>query len=235
MPVLDSERQIAPRSALRYRPLHTDQAQPGSIGARKRRSQPDARITTAPARADDLDTEDCPPAPRPLPALRRKSTTTSPQTRTHLHPLFWLGVGALTLLVLWLGVSQLVNWGNGVLDDIKYGNPRTFQMDAVLGHHDSSAHPTHLLALNLHGEILVEEFPGGDVSQARSYILTTLAGPGSDQVIVTLRLIDPGHTGKPDLLVQVGPSESLLVNDQGSFRPPTPAERQQLLPFLQQG
>jgi len=106
-------------------------------------------------------------------------------------------------------------------------------MDAVVGHHDDPAHPTHLLALNLRGEILLEEFPGGDVSQARSYILTTLAGHGSDLAVVTLRLIDPGHTGKPDVIVAVGDLLSILINDQGSFRPPTPGERQQILPYLQ--
>jgi hypothetical protein len=156
--------------------------------------------------------------------------------RGRFHPLFWFGAGLLVLLLLIIGASQLIAWGTVKWDDWRYGNPRTFQMDALVGHHDDPAHLTHLLAINLHGEIILEEFPGGNVSQAKSYILTTLAGPDRDLAVVTLRLIDPGHTGRPDLVVMVGNATSVLINDhdQGGFRPPTPVERQQLLPFLQQ-
>jgi hypothetical protein len=91
------------------------------------------------------------------------------------------------------------------------------------------------MALNLSGQIIVEVFPSGDASRMKAYTLTTLSGPGSDRDIVTLRLIDPEHTGKPDIVVQVGESVSLLVSDgQGGFRPPTFEERWQLLLYLQQ-
>jgi len=231
MPILDTDRPSTPRSALRYRPAHPDEA--GPVPGMKRRSRPDARASAAKVAQDDLEEEErLPRRPASLSAPRR-GTALVAHVKRRFHPMFWLGVGALVLLLLWVGISQLVTWGGNTLNDLRYGYPRTFQMDAVISHHDDPAYPTHLLALNLHGEIILEEFPGGDVSQARSYLLTTLVGPGSDQAVVTLRLIDPLYTGKPDVIVTVGDLLIILVNDQSGFRPPTPSERQQLLPYLQ--
>ena len=216
MPVLDPERAM-PRSALRYRPIAvTDQTQPGHLVTRPRRHAP-----------DDLEGE-----------REQFSRSNVPvqhvPTRRRFHPLFWVGLILFVTVLLWVGISQAVTWGTNELDTLRYGTTRTFQMDVLLGNGDSQAHPSHLLALNLHGEIILEVFPSGDVTHVQSYILTTLTGPGSDQAVVTVQLFDPNHTGKPDLIVHVGAMESLLINDQGSFRPPTPLERQTLLPLLQQ-
>jgi hypothetical protein len=133
MPILDTERPIAPRSALRYRPIN--QAGPAPVVVR--RSRPDALTTAANIAPDDLDEEEYLPR-RPAPTPRRSA-------RRRLHPLFWLGVGALTLIVLWIGISQLLNWGNNVWDDWRFGYPRIAQMDGVLGIGDDIAHPSHLL------------------------------------------------------------------------------------------
>lgn len=224
MPAVDTERATMPRSALRYRPVQTDQARPGQPISRR-------RPFTTPALPDILEDE---VETSPPPAQRRKPNVSSRQVQRKRHPLFWLGVGTLLLLGLWVGVTQLAIWGTNKLNDLRYGYPRVFQMDVVLGHQDSTTHPTHLLALNLHGEILLEEMPGGDVSKARSYILTSLAGSGSDLLPVTAQLLPhPNRPGQPDLVVQVGDTVVLMINDQGKFRPPTPAERQQLLSLLQ--
>ena len=226
MPVLDTERTAMPRSVLRYRPIHVDaQNHPGQPVVRSRRNIPDARQTVAPFAPGDLGQEETPRRSRP--ATRQAAPVIRPQR--HFHPLFWLGLGLLALVLGWIGLNQAVTWGTGELNTLQYGTTRTFQMDAFLGNGDSQAHPSHLLALNLNGEILLEVFPSGDVSHVQSYILTTLTGPGSDEVVVTIQLFDPGHTGKPDLIIHVGEIESLLVSAQGSFRPPTPEERQQLL------
>jgi hypothetical protein len=227
MPILDRERPIAPRSALRYRPIHSERTGPVPIASR--RSRADALAIAAKIAPDDRDEEEY-----TLPTPRRGSASTAPRRR-RLHPFFWLGMGALTLALLWLAIAQLVAWGGRTWDDLRYGYPRITQMDGVLGNGDSAASPSHLLALNLKGQILIEVFPSGDVSRAKIYVLTQLSGPDSDREVVTLRLIDPAHTGKPDIVVEVGETVSLLINDgQGGFRPPTLQERLQLLPYIQQ-
>lgn len=234
MPVLDTERQSTPRSALRYRPIHTEQVRSTPVVSRSRRSRAEDTVHTTPSlRLSDIEQGEGQAQPRRQTSVVRRRNTLFSHARRHFHPLFWLGLGLVAILVFWLVISQVVTWGTNKLNDIKYGYPRTFQMNAVLGNGDSPTHPSHLLALNLSGEIILEVFPAGDASHAKDYILTTLAGPESALVPVTLQLIDPGHTGKPDLVINIGAIQSVLVNDQGSFRPPTPVEQQQLLTYLQ--
>ncbi|HET8841394.1 MAG TPA: hypothetical protein VFN35_07990 [Ktedonobacteraceae bacterium] len=223
MPVLNPERATMPRSALRYRSLQVGQARPGQTVSRRRTS-------SAPPTLPDVKEDDVSLARAP----RQKRVASRRRVVHRQHPLFWLGVGVLLLLALWVGLTQLVTWATNAINDFRYGYPRAFQLDAVLGHQDSAAHPTHLLVLNLHGEILLEEMPGGDVSKARSYILTSLVGSGSDLLPVTLQLLPrQDRPGQPDLVVQVGDTISLMINDQGKFRPPTPAKRQQRLSLVQ--
>ncbi|HEV2653713.1 MAG TPA: hypothetical protein VGT82_02095, partial [Ktedonobacteraceae bacterium] len=50
--------------------------------------------------------------------------------RRHAHPLLYLGIGMLAMLVLWTMLSAALGWFNTTLDDIRYGRPRTFQTDA---------------------------------------------------------------------------------------------------------
>jgi len=59
-------------------------------------------------------------------------------------------------------------------------------------------------------------------------------GPGGDLAVVTLHFVDINQNGHPDMVIDVGGVQSLLVNDGKTFRPPTPAEQQRLLLYLQQ-
>ena len=68
--------------------------------------------------------------------------------------------------------------------------PRTFQVDAVVGQGDSLVHPSHFIALNLHGQIEVIEFPGGDATHARIYLGPHLYGSNASLVPVTLQFVD---------------------------------------------
>jgi hypothetical protein len=162
MPVLDPER-VSTRSALRYRPLPvTDQAQPGPLVARRSRVHPDASAVATKVAPDDLDLEeDQPPRHRLVaPAPRRKATPSPPaRSKRHLHPMVFVGVGFTVSVLLWVGVTQALNWGNKVLNGLRYGYPRTFQIDAVVGHQDSASAPSHFLAINLRGQVEVVEWP----------------------------------------------------------------------------
>jgi len=122
--------------------------------------------------------------------------------------------GMLSMAGLVVGLNSLGAWWQGVQDDWHYGMPRTYQMDAVVGHHhDSAAHPTHLIALNLDGQVEVIELAAGDPSAARVYPGPLLTGPHKDEVVVTLSIADVDHDGTPDLIVHVGESEFVLYNN----------------------
>lgn len=229
MPVLENEKRNTTRSALRYRPINTGQAGPDPVTLRQRRTRPATR-STAPATADKQPFDEEEQAQQP-----RRSRALPPQRvalvrpKRHLHPLFFVGAGLLAMILLWMGLMQVIAWGTNTYNTLIYGYPRTFQVDAVVGHNDSPQHPSHFIAVNLHGTINIIEFPGSDPSRARLLVSSSSLGPDADQAVVTLRFVDLKHNGKPDMLVDIGGVQSVLVNDGSTFRVPTPAEQQQIL------
>jgi hypothetical protein len=159
------------------------------------------------------------PEPQASPPSRRHAG------RTRWHWSLWLGRGMFTMTLGWLALSVLGSWWQTTQDDWRYGRPRTFQVDAVVGHnHDSPAHPSHFLALNLSRHILVIELPAGDPSKARIYSGPVLLGEGQELVPVTLSFQDVNGDGKPDLLVWVGDTHVVFLNDGSGFQPARPGE-----------
>lgn len=238
MPVLATEeRRSATRSAVRYRPIDTKPASPDLTIARQRRSRPDTLTTAAPTAPDDLDL-----AEERLPRRQRRPATPAAQQKStppgrigrHLHPLFFVGAGLLIAILLWVGLTQLMIWGTNEYNTLVYGYPRTFQIDAVTGQGDSLQHPSHFIAVNLHGTVTILDFPAGDPTHVRELASSSLLGPDADQAVVTLRFVDLNHNGKPDMLINVGGIQSILVNDGSTFHVPTLSEQQQILQQLQQ-
>jgi hypothetical protein len=135
------------------------------------------------------------------------------------------GVGMLAMLALWSLGSMLVNWWNVTQDDWRYGRPRIYQTDAVVGHNDSAANPSHFLALNLNRHVVIIELPGGDPSKAKIYSGPTLLGDGQDLTPVTLSFKDVNSDGSPDMLVHVQDQTFVMINGGGQFRPARPGER----------
>jgi hypothetical protein len=115
------------------------------------------------------------------------------------HPMFYIGI-CLGILVVFLTAYTLIppafqKWS----DDRVYGYPRTFQVDANVGHGDSNFPISHFIALNLNGRIEVIETPKGDEGklQPRLYVIARLAMQGSDLVPVTVSFGDMNGDGKP--------------------------------------
>lgn len=141
------------------------------------------------------------------------------------HPLLYIGVGmlsasALAALILGPFGSWWTDWRN--YSD--YGNPRTFQVDAIVGQNDGPGHESHFIAMNLHGQIIVIEFPGSDPSKGRDFLITSLSGPDADEVPVTLTFADVNGDGKLDMIVHFNGQEVVDINDHGTFRPAKPGE-----------
>jgi hypothetical protein len=99
---------------------------------------------------------------------------------------------------------------------LHYGRPRTYQVDAFVGHEASNV-PSHFVALNLHGYIEIMEFPGGDAMHARVYLGPQLYGDNADLVPVTLQFVDRRHDHHPDMFVVFGQSHIVFRNEQGTF------------------
>ncbi len=109
--------------------------------------------------------------------VQRRDRRTEDIPRPRFHWLVFVGLGLFTMVVGWVLLTMFANWWQVTQDNWHYGFPRTYQVDEVVGHNDSSAHPSHFIAINLNSHVEVIEFPGGDSSKAKVYIGPTLIGP----------------------------------------------------------
>src|SRR5437764_672684 len=92
--------------------------------------------------------------------------------------LIYLVLGMLMAMVLlWLGQTVFV-WSQQTLDDLRYGRPRTTNIDHIVGH-ETGKTVTHFTALNLDGQIYVLEIPGGTPRNSHLLVGPHLYGPGS--------------------------------------------------------
>ena len=163
--------------------------------------------------------------PTPPEHLRRQRLTGQvpqrPARRRSRHWSVYLVTGMVTMTALVIGLYGLGNWWQGVQDRWTYGYPRTYQVDAVVGHnHDSSSHPSHFMAVNLKGHIEVFELPAGDPTKVRVFLGPILSGNDADQVAVSLSFVDLDHDGTLDLVLRYGDSAEVFYNHDGTFQMP---------------
>jgi hypothetical protein len=133
-------------------------------------------------------------------------------------------IGMAVMAILAMSLTSFASWWKVHQDDMQYGRPRTFQFDAVVGHNDSPANPTHFILINLNRHVEIIELPGGDSTHARIYSGPVLFGDGQDLTPVTGEVRDVNGDGKPDLIVHIQDQQLIFINDGTQFRPLQPGE-----------
>ena len=117
----------------------------------------------------------------------------------------------MLLIFGWIGLNSASSWWQGVQNDWKYGQLRHFEINAVVGHNDSSTSPSHFTAENNNGDIYVIELPSGDASKSIIYQITTVPENAGNPP-VTLSFQDLNHDGKPDMIVIIGePGNAITI------------------------
>ncbi|MFL5625000.1 MAG: hypothetical protein ACJ788_05330 [Ktedonobacteraceae bacterium] len=146
-------------------------------------------------------------------------TKQQPPKQPH-HWLFWFGCIFCTMLVGWTVLSVLSGFLQHKRDDLLYGNPRTFQIDAMVGHY---GRVSHFLAVNLDGYIEIFETQHGHPEAAKIYTPTALLISPADPV--TLSFQDVSGNGKLDMIITSPSFQEVLFNTGTSFQsqPPTPS------------
>ena len=157
------------------------------------------------------DTDDVP--------TRRESGRVRSEQRRRSHWMLFVGLAMFIMVLGWVAFSALANWWQVTQDDWHYGRPRTYQVNAVVGHNDSADNPSHFIAVNLNRHIMIFEIPGGDESKTKVYYGPTLLGNGQDLTPVTLTFKDVNGDGKLDMIVNVQDTHFVFINDKGTFRP----------------
>jgi serine/threonine protein kinase len=154
-----------------------------------------------------------------FPSEQKVSTV---QVTSRRRNIFWFFAASLSMLVLvaLLGGLLFLTHGN----DLRYGLPRTFQIDAVVGHRgDSATHPSHFIAINLNEQAVIIELPAGNAAAARLYLVSIPAGSGNELAPITLEFRDVNGDGKPDMIVHIhlasGDQMHVFVNDGTTFKP----------------
>lgn len=160
--------------------------------------------------------------PPPLRRRAEKSEHEEVYPKRKLHPLLWPGLAMLIMFFGWISLSALGSWWQTTQDDWHFGRPRTYQIDAVVGHSDSASNPSHFIAINLNRHIEVIEIPGGDASHAQIYIGPTLLGDKQDLTPVTLSFSDVNGDGKPDMIMHILDQTIIFLNDGKKFTSPKP-------------
>jgi len=249
MPVLESTDKLAPKSILRHRPIGKDAnasvtttpivqraSRPADVDNEivewKRKPEPtDTRQTQAQTGKRNTTST----APKKLPRPPKPKVTEAEKfATTRVHPLLYLGLGMVAMLLLWTLLSTIFGWFSIMLDDIHYGHPRTFQTDAWVGHNEQTGVPSHFIAINLNRHIEIIEISGGDAAHTHIYTGPQFYGANDDLTPVTLKFVDVNGDHKLDMLVSfhyigwfsnVNRSVTVFINDGNTFRPPTPSEQ----------
>lgn len=168
---------------------------------------------------------------KPLVVPPRRSAAPAPETaqpaprrrsRFHLHPLAWLGIGAIAMLLLYIAWWNVNNWWTGVQQDWQYTSAfRTYSVDAVVGHNgDSTAHPSHFIVQNDKRHILIIELPADDEKKAVIYRAPVLIGDGGEKTPITITFVTNSQTGRLDMVLHVEDQSYIYTNNGTQFIAP---------------
>ena len=152
----------------------------------------------------------------------RSGTTAQPQ---RLYSTMYATTLILAAVAIYVLISFMLGKAQIVIDDFRYGRPRTTQLDAFVGHEEANGQPTHLLAINLNRQATIIELPGGDATKARTITGPYLFGAEEDLTPLRLSVRDMDADGQVDLLLDVRNEQVVYLNKEGVFRLPTPAEQ----------
>src|SRR5947209_720156 len=152
------------------------------------------------------------------PPTRQQQGQTEPVTKSRHHWLFWLGSIFCIMLVGWTVFTALSGLIQTKRNDLLYGNPRTFQLDANVGHYGRVSHFT---SLNLNGYIEIFETQEGHPEVAHIYTPTTLRVNPLDPVLLTFQ--DVNGDGKPDMIITAPSFQEVMFNNGTVFQSQPPA------------
>jgi hypothetical protein len=246
MPVAETNRvvpdhtsSITPKSALRHRPIDDSEASPSTFPATQRRASRAPRSTAV---IDDIPEwkgettkgqKRSPAHETNFPAASSAAKTARrifwPRVQlarlsklkrgnsTQISPWLYLGVGMTVMLVLVMLLSTTLGWFITTLDTIRYGYPRTYQVDAWVGHHEDTGKPSHFIAINLNRHIEIIEIAGDDPGHTRIFDGPVLYGPDGNLTPVTLRFVTPPGKKYPNMIVQFGSTQLIYLNENGTF------------------
>ena len=162
---------------------------------------------------------------RELPSGTIRMKPRRPRLRT--YPMSSAILATLAVLVAYQLLSSTVFWVQLRLDDLRYGYPRSCQLDGYVGFGEANGLPTHFIAVNLHRQVMIYAIAGSNPTHVLTIKGPYLFGTNEQYAPVRLRLIDVTGDGYPDLVLDVDHQHAVYVDEPrlGTFRALLPQER----------
>src|ERR687885_763696 len=162
---------------------------------------------------------------RELPSGTIRMKPRRPGLRT--HPMSSALLATLAVLVAYQLLSSAVFWVQLRLDDLRYGYPRSCQLDGYVGFGGTKCPPTPFITPNLPRQVMIYAIAGSDPTHVLTIKGPYLFGTNEQYAPVRLRLIDVTGDGYPDLIVDVDHQHVVYVDEPrlGTFRPLLSQER----------
>ncbi len=149
-------------------------------------------------------------------------------TRLFLPPMLPLAVRVGSIVLAFVAIGMLfqatAGWFTRSLDDVRYGFPRSVQINGYVGHGDERLSPTIIRTMNVGGQITTHVMPGGDASRVQVLKGPYLFGADNEYVVAQPELHNLNGDEHVDLLVNVRGEVLVYLNDNGNFRVGTPEE-----------
>lgn len=159
-----------------------------------------AMMTPVPPRRQKLMTRQL--QARPTRKIAPEPAPSKVHNLKNMHWLFLIGLGMMAALILWIIGSAVLAWGIQRYNDFRYGNPRTYQVDQVVGQGgDSPAHPSHFIAINENHQAIIIELRANDPAKAITY--TTAIYNDNGEAPITLEFRDVTGDGKIDMIIHI--------------------------------
>jgi hypothetical protein len=154
---------------------------------------------------------------RPLP--HAPPPKQQPVQRQRGHPMVFIGLILVCGSLMFFVISFIGAEWQYASDSFKYGYPRAYQVDANVGHGDSTHPLSHFVAINTHGDIEVIEITG-DPRKPHSYlyVIARISSDNADLYPVTLAFVDVAGNGKLDMEVIVNGTIYVLYNTGTTFK-----------------
>jgi hypothetical protein len=130
------------------------------------------------------------------------------------HWLVYAGLCLFVMLFGWIVFTLAANWWRVFQDDWHYGRPRTFHLDADVGHGGMS----HFTVENLSGQILVTEIPLHDQTHAKLYSGPQLSGENAALAPATLAFEDVNGDGFSDMILIVEDTKHVFLGSRDGFK-----------------
>src|SRR5262245_22712505 len=101
-----------------------------------------------------------------------------------------VGLVAIAVFVAYQLAATVTLWAQIKVNDLRFGYPRSVQREGYLGYREATGRPSHLVAMNLHRQVLVVYMPGDDPLHPTVLRGPYLTGANAQFQPVTLRLVD---------------------------------------------